>query len=1064
MRSFTMLPVVFTLLGSPCFAVDFSEQIKPILSDRCFRCHGPDAETREADLRLDIREEALRESETGDAAYVIKPGSAADSEVFLRIKSDDPDLKMPPPDSKLTLTSDEIELIQEWIDAGADWTEHWSFQELQATRVPIQEETAWPQNEIDHFVIRKLRAHNVLPSSRADRETLIRRVSFDLTGLPPTLNEIDAFLQDKGDDAFERVVDRLLDSNRFGERLASEWLDVARYSDTYGYQVDRDRYVWPWRDWVVRAFNANLSFDEFITHQLAGDLLPDPSDDQVLATTFNRLHPQKVEGGSTPEEFRIEYVSDRIQTFATAFLGLTMECARCHDHKYDPFTQREYYQLSAYFDKIDEAGLYSYFTPAVPTPTLRLAGADTKRALVEAESQIAAAESRLLTLRDTRREEFEDWLSGERVLPSPVSDTPAADEIVAEPNESEPSDEAAAEEPPKQSRPHEQIVGRVWIEDFEDFESNANQRVDGKIGQAIQLTGDDAFKLGVGNFTRFQPFTISLWMQNPEIKERVVVFHRSRAWTDAGSRGYELLLEEGRLSFALIHFWPGNALRVRSLEAMPSQKWIHVTVGYDGSSRAAGVSLFVDGERIETETVRDYLYKNITGGGGDEISIGERFRDRGFAGGLVDQFEVFDRQLTDLEVVTLFDPSQLKATLAKPLDTLSNHDRERLFDFYLAVVDAEYAQALGALHDARQRRSEVADPIPEIMVMRERLGRQTYLLNRGSYEQRTEPVKAETPEVLSLFSSTAKSNRLGLATWLTDPRHPLTARVAVNRYWQLLFGDGLVRTPEDFGSQGSRPTHPELLDWLAVDFIQNGWDIKRLLKQMVMSATYQQSSRVTTEIRQLDPENRLISRAPSHRLPAEMLRDNALYVSGLLVQSLGGPPAKPYEVEVSFKPATPDKGDGLYRRSLYTYWKRTGPAPVMMTLDAAKRDVCRMRRERTASPLQALVMFNGPQFVEASRAMAERLMIQHPGRPQVILTDMFRWLTGKRPTDQQQAIIRDLFDFQLAYFRDDPARLEEYLAVGQHRAADDSLDPATLAAFSAVANSLMNYDKSLTKF
>ena len=997
--------------------VSFNRDVLPILSDRCFLCHGPDEATREADLRFDLEDAVSND--------VIAPGHPEKSEFFHRITSDDPDVRMPPAGSKLSLTKGEIDILGQWINEGAKWQQHWSFIPPQKAALPSVNNAKWCRNEIDHFILARQEEAGLSPASEANKERLIRRLSFDLTGLPPSLAEIDEFLNDKQPGAVERVVARLLKSSAYGERMATDWLDAARYSDTYGYQVDRDRFVWPWRDWVVRAFNQNMPYDRFITEQLAGDLLPDATDDQILATTFNRLHPQKVEGGSVPEEFRIEYVADRTQTFATAFLGLTMECCRCHDHKYDPLRQKEYYQLSAFFDNIAEAGLYSYFTPSVPTPTLVMADEATKAKIAAARQDIESAEKVLTEHADSEatRQAFEAWLES----------SPKVDPLVP---------------------------GQVAHLDFEGDQNGGNESVEGRFGKAVKLSGDDAVGLKVGNFQRFEPFSVSLWMNTPDVKDRAVVFHRSRAWTDAASRGYQLLIEDGRLSASLIHFWPGNAIRIRTKEQLPTKQWHHVVVTWDGSSRADGLSIYVNGELADCDVVRDNLYKNITGGGGDNIAIGERFRDRGFTNGLVDEFKVFDRQLTKIEVAQLRDDKSLADAL-KDSSTVSK--AKPLFDYYLATVDAAYQAKLTALREKRKELNGIADGLYEIMVMREEpTRRDTFLLNRGAYDARTEKVIPETPGVLSTLPDGASRNRLGLAKWLTQAEHPLTARVVVNRIWQMVFGRGLVRTPEDFGKQGQPPTHPELLDWLAVDFVEHGWDVKRLLKQIVLSATYRQSSEPSAESFKLDPQNLLLSWSPTFRLPAEMLRDNALATSGLLVRKIGGAPAKPYEVEVSFKPVKPDKGDGLYRRSLYTYWKRTGPAPVMMTLDASKRDVCRVRRERTSTPLETFVLMNGPQFVEAARVLSETILKQHNEDYQAALVDLFRTLTGRRPDPTELMILSDLHSQQLEYFAANSGKAAEYLKTGQ-RAVDPKLDADRLAALSTVANALFSFDEVVNR-
>ena len=973
---------------SPAEKVDFDRDIRPILSDRCYLCHGPDAGTREADLRLDMRDEALS---------VLSPGKPDDSELLRRILSEDVDEIMPPPESNLALTQQERELMVAWIEQGAEWKQHWAFAPRSKPDPPNVRSKKLADGAIDRFLLSRLEKEGLSFAPLATKEKLIRRVTFDLTGLPPTLDAIDDFLADDSPKAFEKVVDRLLESDQYGQRMASDWLDVARYSDTYGYQVDRDRHVWPWRDWVIRSFNANMPYDQFVVEQLAGDLLPEANDDQILATTFNRLHPQKVEGGSVEEEFRVEYVADRTQTFATAFLGLTMECARCHDHKYDPISQKDYYQLFSFFNNIDEAGLYSYFTSSVPTPTLPLTSDEQKRKLAELEEGLNAIAS------NPPKTDFD--FSG-------VDAVNKALEVRGKPP--------------------------VEIVDFSKVGGRNTKTTDARGNPAVQLTGDDAVKLKTGNFTRYQPFSVSLSIHVPDEKERAVVFHRSRAWTDAASRGYELLIEDGRLRASLVHFWPGNALSVKTRQPLPIDRWTDVAVVYDGSVDAKGLSIFVDGKRAAVDVVRNRLTKNITGGGGDNIAIGERFRDRGLTGGQVSSFHVYDRQLSEYEVASLHGDETLRENLqhAAANGGLSKQHADLLAE-HLSLNGSEAHNAhRSKLLSAREQICKSLDRQTEIMVMRELpKPKPAYILGRGLYSDRLEEVFADSPSVFPPMDASLPKNRLGLARWLTSPEHPLTARVAVNHFWQMIFGQGLVRTPEDFGRQGAPPTHPKLLDWLANDFVANGWDVQRVLKQIVMSRAYRQSTSASKRLLERDPGNELLARAPAYRLPAEMLRDNVLAASGLLVDKIGGAPAKPYELAVSFKASTPSKGEGLYRRSLYTYWKRTGPAPVMLALDAAKRDVCRVKRERTSSPLQALAMLNGPQFVEASRALSQRLIREHgtDSKDSVdeIATDMFRTLTSRTPTDSERAIIRNLFNGQRQHFLENPESVVKYLSNGE---------------------------------
>ena len=1020
--------------------VDFESQIKPLLSDRCFTCHGPDENSRKADLHLYSREGAM--SKLDENLAIIMPGKPEASLLYKRLITDDPDELMPPPESNLALSTKEKELIRRWIIEGADWKEHWAFTQVNKPNLPKPRNSNWPKNEIDNFTLAKMESVKIKPSPKAKREKLIRRLSFDLIGMPPALDEIDRFIKNDSPNAYEQVVDRLLGHSRFGEHLAVHWLDLARYSDTYGYQVDRDRYVWPWRDWVIRMFNDNLPYDDFLKWQLAGDLLPNTTDDQRLATAFNRLHPQKVEGGSVPEEFRVEYVADRNHTFGTAMLGLTLECARCHDHKYDPISQKEYYQFFAFFNTIDESGLYSYFTPSVPTPTLLMNSADAKIEIDKAKKQVTVDEAQLVKIKKKENENYIQWLK-QRPTEAKLSG----------------------------------LIGHYTFDEYKDgilpnladeskkaTSSQKNKIVPGKKGNALKLTGDDGVNLGIGNFNRTQPFTITLWMNTPNHKERTVVYSRSKAWTDAGSRGYQMLLRNGHLSTSLIHFWPGNAINIRAINKLPINEWHHVSVTYDGSTHANGLKIYINGKLTKTEIHKDNLYKNITGGGNDNIVIGQRFRDVGFSKGLVDDFHVFNRKLTSIEIAQLYDGQALNKILGNPVDKLSQTDHQFLREYYFASINETFTNQLSKLRSAREKVTKLLDGKTEIMVMEEMKvkPRSTFVLNRGVYNQPNEKVEPKTPKILPGFPKNAPRNRLGLAQWLTSRENPLTSRVAVNHFWQICFGNGLVRTPEDFGIQGKRPSHPALLDWLASDFMENDWNVKRLLKQIVMSATYQQSSLTRPLLEASDPENNLLARSPRYRLTAEMIRDNALNTSGLMSDRMGGGGSKPYDLTESFKPMGHDKGEGLYRRSVYTFWKRTGPAPVMMALDASKRDVCRAKRETTATPLQALVLMNGPQFVEAARKLGESMVREHGDNIRSIINNMFRKLTSREPSEREIVLMQKLHKEQLANFQKDNKATEAFLGVGASPNAID-LDKPQVAAAGVLAKALMNFDEAVVK-
>ena len=1028
---------LFSLLGLYCLLltrafsaqttkIDFDRQIRPLLSDRCFSCHGPDAQSRQANLRLD----------TADGlATVTIPHQSIDSELYRRIISDDPQLIMPHPSSKLELSADEIDVIRQWIDEGADYKKHWSFTPLEPVQIPSIGDDSWCTNPIDHFVLNQLKENGIAPNPSASKERIIRRLSFDLTGLPPTVPEIDQFLADDSPNDYESLVDRLLASPRFGERMASKWLDLARYADTYGYQSDVYRSMWPWRDWVIQAYNENLPYDQFLTWQLAGDLLPNATATQKLATAFNRHHRQTNEGGSVEEEFRVEYVADRTHTLGTTFLGLTIECARCHDHKYDPISQKDYYSLFAFFNNIDESGLYAHFTQSVPTPTLLLTDSEQETHLARLNQAVKESEKLIDNTRLSEQDDFENWKQNyqiqKEITPLGLIGHYTFDKIT----DNQASNIANIEKPAKL---YDQPIS-----------------VEGKIGLGLKMSGENSLIFeDVGDFRRSDPFTISLWLQTPKVMERAVVFHRSRSWTDAGSRGYQLLIEDGRLSASLIHFWPGNAIRIRTEEKIPTQEWLQVVVSYDGSSRANGLRIYLNGELVNTGVVRDNLYKNITGGGDVHLTIGQRFRDRGFKDGLVDEFKVFNRELSKLEIQNLYGVWSIPA-------------EKDLLEYYLVSHSQKYQKVLAELRAKRRSYNQMIDGITEIMTMRELDERRpTYILKRGLYDAPTELVRPDTPKSILPFPTELPRNRLGLAKWLTNPQNPLTARVAVNRYWQILFGQGLVQTAEDFGIQGQRPDFPGLLDWMANDFIHNNWNQKDMIKKIVMSSTYQQSSVPKESDSLIDPDNFRLSRGPRHRLSAEMIRDSALSISGLLVDKIGGPSVKPYQPDGLWKEKSgrtyeTDKDDGLYRRSLYTYWKRTSPPPSMMIFDAAKRDVCVAQRQLTNTPTQALVLLNDTQFVEAARFLAQR-MLSYGAKLSDQLKFGFRLCTGRIPTKDELQIVTNLYFQQKAIFQADKQSAIDLLSAG-NQSKDPSLPPVSTAATCVVASMLLNFDETISK-
>lgn len=769
--------------------------------------------------------------------------------------------------------------------------------------------------------------------------------------------------------------------------MAVDWLDVSRYADSYGFQVDREREVWPWRDWVVKAFNENLPFDKFVTWQLAGDLLPNPTDEQRLATMFSRLHMQESEGGSVEEEYRVEYVCDRVQTFATAFLGLTFECARCHDHKFDPISQKDFYGLFGMFQNIDEAGLYSFFTSTPPTPAMMITDETQKTKLNELHANVAKLE---------------------RSTGAPVRTNVAVEGV---------DKKALASFTFDTLDKGNKLANAIDAKKPATLKGE-NELVEGHNGKAIKFTGDDAVDLPLGNFHSYDPFSVSLWLKTPDVKERSVVFHRSRAWTDAASRGYELLIIEGKLQWSLTHFWPGNAISIRAKEPLKLNEWTHVVVTNDGSSKAAGLHLYVNGKLAEVEIVKDHLTRDITGGGGDNIALGERFRDRGFKGGLIDDFAVFD-----------FDLSAEKESSKE-------------------------------LYAARAELVKFTDTLKDMMVMDELpKPKQAYILFRGTYDQRREPVPDAVPSWIAKMPEGAPNNRLGVAQWLTSPQHPLFARVTVNRIWQGLFGRGLVKTSEDFGSQGTRPLYPELLDYLAVKFMQSGWDTKALIKEIVRSKVYRQRSIADAKTMADDPENEWLARGPRFRLPAEMIRDNALAIAGLLKPQLGGAPVNPYEMSEAFKPAN---ATDTNRRSLYTTWRRTSPPPAMVTFDAPRRGVCIAKRERTDSPLQALILLNGTQYVEAARVLGEKLHKDASGDLAKMIEQGFLRCLSRKPDAKDVAICTRLYQEQLEHFKKVPKEAEAMLKIGGAK-RDAKVPLPDAAAATVLAQALLNHDECVVK-
>jgi len=1039
-------------------SVDFDREIRPILSQNCFACHGPDEQSRQAELRLDLKSGAFGEGESGERA--ILPGDASASELFRRLVSSDEDEVMPPRDSNNHLSEEQIELIRRWIDEGAAWEPHWAFTAPQSPAVPHVKNSAWPRDPLDRFVLARLEEEGLAPSQEADRRTLIRRVTMDLTGLPPTPQEVADFLADEGADAYEKVVDRLLATTRYAERMTLEWLDAARYADTHGYHEDYHRDMWPWRDWVIHAFNENMPFDQFATDQIAGDLIPNRTNRQLTATGFCRNHGITASGIS--EEYRVEYALDRARTTSTVFLGLTVGCAQCHDHKYDPISQKDFYRYFAYFNTVSDRGVENgegNMRPraAVVPSMLESKFNRDKELIASLEKQLNSRRGDVagrLAKWESQIAELEDWTPD---VSTALDLRVAFDETEGQELTAKRPQNAISDEVPGRSSPDDSVTSATVTGTIE----GAVGWVAGKHAGALKLDGSTRVNLGdVASLKSAESFSFGAWV-HAEGDGAIL----GRTNQDSSYRGYDLRIQDGRLILRLASAWTIRAIGVRSLGKVPLGEWSHIFVTYDGSGRAAGVALYIDGEPQKLDIPYDRLKGPIDVEG--ELQIGHRHNYFGLKG-MIDDVRIYRRALSGTEVAQLAGRDPIRPLLAISADQRTAEQREKLQQYFLTHEDADYRATSEEQRRLRQGIRLASAKLPTVMVMEEMSEpRDTFVLIRGQYDQRGEKVRAGVPDVLPPLPEGAPANRLGLAQWLTDPAHPLTSRVTINRFWQMAFGTGIVKTSEDFGIQGERPSHPRLLDYLATEFVRNDWNVKAIMKRLVMSATYRQSSVASRDLLAQDPENRLLARGPRYRLPAEIIRDNALFASGLLVEKLGGPSVKPYQpaglwVEISNRGYTQDKGDNLYRRSMYTYWKRAVPPPNLAALDAPNRETCTVRRQRTNTPLMALVLLNDPTFVEASRALAERVMVEGASTREDRLARIFELLLSRPPNSAETKVLTGLYDRQLAVYSADAEAAAALLAVGESP-RNESLDLAEHAAWTCVASMVLNLDEAMSK-
>ncbi|HPH17151.1 MAG TPA: DUF1553 domain-containing protein [Haliscomenobacter sp.] len=1035
--------------------LDYNLHVKPILSDKCFACHGPDKAKQKAGLRLDIAEAAYARLEENPGKVAIAKGSLRRSEVFHRIISNDPEYLMPSPASHLSLSNREKAILIKWIKDGAEYQPHWAFVAPKKAEVPKVKKADWVKNPIDNFIVQKLEEEKLEPSPEASKEILLRRLSLDLTGLPPTLAEIDAFLQDKSPKAYEKQVDRLLNSPHYGEKMAVDWLDLARFADSHGYTVDRLRDMSPYRDWVIKAFNANQKYDQFIQWQLAGDMMPKPSKDMIIATAFNRNHPQNMEGGIIEEEFQTEYVVDRTNTFGEAFMGLSLGCAKCHDHKYDPLSQQNYYEIFSFFNNVKEAGQISW-NSAPPTPTLMLPSEKQEKIIRFIQKTIAEQEQKITQLQAQSGPDFKQWLQ------SGAYQTLAKEKI-----------------PQNGLQAHYTFDGGDLKNSINSKQIGIMKRETGMTGdkpdfiaansgRALKMEGDVYLDLNeVGVFRKSEPFSIGIKVKIPKGLKEGVIFHKSSAERLYNFRGYHLYLKNDRLEINMAHTAPSNAISKVSQQPVPRDRWIQLTLTYDGSSRAEGFKLYQDGQTLAMETTMDQLYKDIIFNSNPELGlqIGAWWRGLGFKGGQVDDIMVYQRELTPFEIEILAQKQSWPSIASKKPPQLSAKETAVLQTYYQRAVSPSLLVAQKALQISRTQLSDSSAQIEELMVMQEmKKPKKTFLLQRGNYDMPGKEVFPNTPSAILPFPKNLPKNRLGLAQWLCLPEHPLTARVAVNRFWQNFFGAGLVKTTEDFGNQGELPSHLALLDWLALSFIESGWDIKALNKLIVMSATYRQDSKINQALREKDPENRLLARGPAYRMSAEMIRDNALLASGLLNKKIGGKSIKPYQPqglwEINSANYEQDTTDAVYRRSLYIVVKRSVPHPTLATFDAGSRSYCVVRRQKTNTPLQALVTLNDPTFLEASKVLGEQMCKMLDASKAVV--EVYRSLTGRQPSAAEVELLLNLQKKQREKFQQNPEKTRGWLNAGLYK-VDKTLDAALLAANAVVANTILNSDATLTR-
>lgn len=1039
--------------------LSFNQTIQPILSENCYACHGPDPGARKAGLRLDRGEFAFAPHEKFGPA--ILRGNPDKSPLVRRIESSNPKERMPPAEAHRTLKPEQIALLRRWVKEGAVYEEHWSFIAPQRPPIPETKNQRWARNPIDGFILSRLEKEGLAPSDQADRPTLIRRVTYDLTGLPPTPDEVQAFVTDGSGNAYEKVVDRLLTSPRYGEHRAHYWLDVARYGDTHGLHLDNFRSIWPYRDYVIKSFNQNKPFDQFVKEQIAGDMLPTKNLDTLVASAFLRVGISSGEGGALIEELRVNNKRERAEAFGAAFLGLTTGCAVCHDHKFDPITRKDFYRLTAFFNNLTENP--SNDDRQDWPPFIRVPKEDNRAAYEQILAKRTGLENQIAQQHARARELVASWLKDSESPAQPVN-TPGLQVRLRfdEQNDMGFINSARGAKVRNVSATGSPVIWGegIWLWPY--------MRMD----TTTRLDLPDA-----GDIEGNQPFTVAFWLR-PDLrpleskdkkKPDGVILARANAKQD--SRGWQLRIREGKLEFTLTHKSPQNAVTIETKQRVLIEgRWNHIAASYSGSGKAAGMNLYVDARPQELKVVKDKLDGSVRTSA--PMTLGRIFPDVDpLRQSAFQDFRFYARELASDEVARLPFEDYVSEIVQKPLSEWSDDEFKVVSDFYFAQRD-ELTRSLTAQLPALNSELDRLSKDGDITLVSEEAPGLAYadMLTRGVYNARTERIRPAVPHFLPPLPAGTSPDRLGLAEWTVSPTNPLTARVTVNRMWQEIFGTGIVETTEDFGIMGARPSHPELLDWLAVDFRDHGWDVKRFYRQLLLSATYRQSARVTPQLADKDPKNRLLARGPRFRMDSEMLRDTALAASGLLVEKLGGPSVKPYQPPgiwdgshdaSNTRKYVQDHGDALYRRSLYTFWKRMATMPDMDTFDSPMRDAACTRRQRTDTPLQALVAMNEPLRLEASRKLAEHV-IHESSTVDARLNYLGQVLLARDWSSKEKTVLETALTKFAATYSKDPSAAVRLLNVGESK-VDKAIPAPELAAWMLVSSAALNLDAVVNK-